>query len=374
METIRILGGGIAGLTAAITLRNAGCDVEVHEKKRFCGKHTADYQYLDNWTFETDPLQYLRGIGIALDFYCKPIYIQTLLAPSGARYTGQSKRPLMYLVKRGEAEDSIDHSLCKQAETAGVRILYESKFDRSKAVIIATGSENPTAVGLGMRFQSDLPDQSLVLLDNNLSQDFYSYFIVNDGEAEIVCCNGLQVKGVRDRLLRTIERFQQLLNFEVGQITERFACPSELKTPKTGKIGQQLYVGEAAGFHDQFGGFGMGYAFRSAYLAAQTILQKRDYDTLWRKEFLKPLRIAIWNRRLFEGLGNENYERVVTLLNSRNPLIRWLRGGDDLRCIMRQLYTHPIAAILYSASTFLHIQRFRRIFWRSQKEQELSEF
>jgi flavin-dependent dehydrogenase len=361
METIRILGGGIAGLTAAITLRKAGYEVEVHEKKRFCGKHTADHQYLENWTFDPDVLEYLRSIGIASGFYCKPIYTQTFFAPSGERYTGQSQGPLMYLVKRGAGEDSIDQSLCKQAETVGVRILYEAKFDRSKAEIISTGSENPTAVATGVRFCSDLPDQSAVLLDNELSQNFYSYFIVNDGEAEIVSCNGLQVKDVPDRLQRTIERFEQLLNIKAGQITERFACVCDFRTPVTAKIGKQLYVGEAAGFQDQLGGFGMGYAFRSGYLAAQTIIKKQDYDGLWKREFFKPLRISIWNKRLFAGLGNENYETVVGLLNSQNPFVRWLRGGDDLRRIMRRLYTHPIAAVLYSASTLFGIRGFRRV-------------
>ena len=35
MNRIKILGGGIAGLTAAISLKRAGIAVEVHEKKRF---------------------------------------------------------------------------------------------------------------------------------------------------------------------------------------------------------------------------------------------------------------------------------------------------------------------------------------------------
>lgn len=352
METIRILGGGIAGLTAAIALQNAGYDVEVHEKKRFCGKHTDDHQYLENWTFYQDILEYLRSIGIASGFYCKPIYSQTFFAPSGARYTGQSKDPLMYLVKRGAGENSIDQTLRSQAETAGVRMFYESNIDRSRAEIISTGSENPTAVATGVRFRSDLPDQSAVLLDNELSRNFYSYIIVNDGEAEIVSCNGIQVKDISGRLQQTIARFEQLLRITTGQITERFACVCDFRTPTTAKIGNQLYIGEAAGFQDQFAGFGLGYAFRSGYLAAQAIVKKQDYDVLWKREFFKPLRISIWNRRLFARLANKNYETAVGVLNSRNPFVRWLRGGNDLRFIMRRLYTNPVAAILYSASTF----------------------
>jgi flavin-dependent dehydrogenase len=61
MKTVKILGGGIAGLTAAITLRKAGFEPEVHELKGFCGK---DFQFLENWTFDKDPIEYLRSIGI----------------------------------------------------------------------------------------------------------------------------------------------------------------------------------------------------------------------------------------------------------------------------------------------------------------------
>ncbi len=46
MNTIKILGGGISGLTAAINLKCAGIDVEVYERKRFCGKRTGDFQFL----------------------------------------------------------------------------------------------------------------------------------------------------------------------------------------------------------------------------------------------------------------------------------------------------------------------------------------
>lgn len=354
METIRILGGGIAGLTAAITLRNYGYEVEVHEKKRFCGKHTPDHQYLENWTFSPDILVYLRSIGIASGFYCKPIYSQTFIAPSGACYTGKSNEPLMYLVKRGSGVDSIDQVLRLQAEAAGVHIVYESKLDRSACEIISTGSENPTAVASGVRFRSDLPDQSAVLLDNDLSRNFYSYFIVNDGEAEIVSCNGLLVKDTSDRLQKTIERFEQLFHFKTGEITERFACVCDFRTPVTANIGKQLYVGEAAGFQDQFAGFGLGYAFRSGFLAGQAIVKNQDYDALWKREFNRPMRISMWNRRLFLRLGNRNYESAVGLLGSRNPIVRWLRGGQDLRSIMRRLYTNPVAAVLYSASTLFN--------------------
>ena len=39
MKTIKILGGGIAGLTTAINLKRAGIDTEVYEIKNYCDQN-----------------------------------------------------------------------------------------------------------------------------------------------------------------------------------------------------------------------------------------------------------------------------------------------------------------------------------------------
>jgi len=113
MKTIKILGGGISGLTAAITLKKAGFNVEIHEIKKYCGKHTNDFQFLENWTSKENILDYLKRIGIKIDFYTKPLYSQEILSPSLKSYNGISKNVLMYLIKRGKSGDSIDSSLCR---------------------------------------------------------------------------------------------------------------------------------------------------------------------------------------------------------------------------------------------------------------------
>lgn len=72
MNIIKILGGGISGLTAAINLKKSNFEVEVHERKVYCGKHTNDFQFLENWTFNQDMLDIIKKINIKPDFYTKP--------------------------------------------------------------------------------------------------------------------------------------------------------------------------------------------------------------------------------------------------------------------------------------------------------------
>ena len=136
MKTIRILGGGISGLTAAINLSKAGIEVEVHERKSFCGKHTDDFQFLENWTFDEDVLDNLRAMNIDIDFYCKSWFAQSILSPSLKEYVGTSSNPLMYLVKRGRSQDSIDHALARQASAHNVKIISESNLNISDTLSV----------------------------------------------------------------------------------------------------------------------------------------------------------------------------------------------------------------------------------------------
>ena len=340
-RTIRILGGGISGLTAAIHLRKAGFHVEVHERKSRCGKGTNDFQFLENWCFEEDALQYLRRIRMDTDFYVKPWYSQEFFSPTLRRYSGRSVRPLMYLVKRGQAEDTLDSSLETQAIGHEVRICYESNLKRSEAHIVATGLKKPTFIATGVRFGINGPDRSIVLLNNDLSSRFYSYLIVNDNTGQIVCVNPVGCTDMHYRLDKTLKAFEKILNTTIETVAEKFSSVVNFGFLCKAVVDSRYYVGEAAGFQDALAGFGMIYAFKSGHCAARSIAENVDYDGLWRKEFFCPLKISSRNRNLYNRLSNADFEKLIGMLNSRHPVLRRLRGGEDLRLIMRRVYTRP---------------------------------
>jgi len=346
MATVSILGGGISGLTAAINLRIAGFDVEVHEQKSYCGKHTNDFQFLENWIFVEDVLDFLKRINIRTDFYTKPWYSQEFLSPSLRRYVGESTEPLMYLVKRGSQEDTIDESLEEQSKSAGIKIRYNSKLVPSEADIIATGYKKPTFVVTGIRFGFEHPDRSIVLLDNNLSSRFYAYFIVNDNIGEIACANPVGITDHKIRLDLTVNRFEEILNTKVGNIEETFSSFLSFDFLHHAKVNNQYFVGEAAGFQDCLAGFGMIYAFKSGYYGAKSIIENLDYDELWKKDFLKQMVVSSQNRLLYEKLSNDRYEKFTKILGSDNRIIKRLRGGEDLRQILRRLYNNSFSYLI----------------------------
>jgi len=345
MDTIRILGGGISGLTVAINLKKAGFDVEVHERKNYCGKHTNDFQFLENWTFNENVLNFLKKINIKTDFYVKPWYSVELLSPSLKRYVGKSDEVLMYLVKRGRAKGSIDKSLENQAKVNKIKILYNSHLKPQEANIIATGFKKPTFIATGIKFRFKHPDKAVVLIDNNFSLRFYSYFIVNDNVGEITCVNPFKAN-IKTRLNLTIKKFEKILNIKVKNIEERFSGVVNFDFLEKTKINNQYFIGEAAGFQDHLAGFGMVYAFKSGYYAAKSIIENLDYENLWKKDFLKQLQVSSNNRVLYDRLSNNSFEKIVDLLNSKNFIIKKLRGGDDLKDILKNFYNNSVSSFL----------------------------
>jgi flavin-dependent dehydrogenase len=346
MKTVTILGGGIAGLTAAINLKRAGIDVEVHERKKFCGKHTNDFQFLENWTFEDDALSILQNLNIQTDFYIKPWHSLELISPPLEKCLKRSSRPFMYLLKRGPMEDTIDHALQKQATDAGVPIIFKSKLDADNVDIIATGIKKPTIIITGITFPFDHPDKAITLFDDRLSLGMYSYFIVNDNIGEIASINPAERKDHKARFDLAVRRFEEILNFKVTTITYRFAAPASLYFLKNARINKQCFIGEAAGFQDCLAAFGMMYALKSGYHAAQSIIRNEDYDRLWQADMLKPLAVSRTNRFLFERLSNDGYEKLVRMLDSPNWVIVKLLGGDDLQHILKRLYNHSLSYFL----------------------------
>ncbi len=346
MKTIKILGGGIAGLTAAINLKKADYDVEVYEKKKYCGKHTNDFQYLENWTFDEDTIKFLRKINIKTNFYIKPWFSLELYSPTFKKYLGKSSKPLMYLIKRGQSKDSLDKSLENQAKKNKIKIIYNSKLKPNQADIIATGTKKPTWVAIGIKFKCKLSDKATVLLDNQLSSKAYSYFIVNNNIGEIVCCNKIGTKNINNRLKQTVKKFEKIFNFKVKNSKEKFASVVYFDCPDSAKVNNKYYIGEVIGFQDNLAGFGMVYAFKSGYYAAKSIIENKNYDKMWKKDFLKQLKSSNTNRFIFEKLSNNSFEKVIRVLNSNNIILKKLIGGKDLRKILKKTYNNSISYFL----------------------------
>jgi flavin-dependent dehydrogenase len=98
--------------------------------------------------------------------------------------------------------------------------------------------------------------------------------------------------------------------------------------PGSAYSGPNPTVGERGGFQDALWGFGLRYAIVSGVLAARSLLEARDFDLLWRKEFGALQGSEVINRALFAIIGNSGYAW----------LFRRLERSADARRLLAWIY------------------------------------
>jgi flavin-dependent dehydrogenase len=90
-----------------------------------------------------------------------------------------------------------------------------------------------------------------------------------------------------------------------------FGGYSYSNVPKSAKIKDKIFVGSAAGFVEAARGFGVSYGINSGLMAAEAIIENKDYDLLWKSSFEKELLKGLKRRFFFEKLNNSDFEKMV---------------------------------------------------------------
>lgn len=306
-----IAGAGTAGLTAAINLAKSGFDVEVYEKEKDVGcRFNGDFQGIENWSTKEDVFQSLKGMNIKINFLCVPYKNADFYSHDLGRYEVNLKKPLFYLIRRGNSEATLDKGLKEQALDNGVEIFFKRKIDPKKADIMATGSIKAWGIARGITFRTNIKDVAITILDDNIAPKGYAYLLVNNGEATLATVLFRGFKGIRDYFRKTLEKFKCIMDFEIADERE-FVSHTNFFLRKSWKESGRLFAGERAGFQDALWGFGMRYAMVSGFLAAKSITEDKDYDSLIRENILNRMKTSVSNRFFFELLGNIGYKTFL---------------------------------------------------------------
>lgn len=326
---IKIKGGGISGLTAAINLARGGYNVTMYEARGGVGIHReGDFQGLENWTREEDILESLRKFGIETSFPLHPWHEAVVVDHKRRRFQAHSTKPYFYLIRRGSQDDCLDFHLAKQAVDAGVKILYNARLEDGEADIVATGdTRRYLMIAHGYTFLSNIPDTCEVILDNDLAPVAYAYLISIGGKATITTCLTRNFRDADAYLEKTVQAYQKLYQIEMKE-PKRFSCVGNFGVLKSRR--EKIVIGEAAGFQDAMAGFGMRYAFESGYLAAKAIMEGGDYWKMADAELYPWVRASIVNRFWFTVLNG--------LSNSIYPIFTRLVFLGNIHKLMRLFY------------------------------------
>lgn len=342
MKSVKILGAGISGLTAAINLAKAGYKVEVYERNKDVGmRFGGDLQGLENWSEKEDVLDMLKRMNIMINFDRDP-FSKIIFTNSVKHAERTMEKPYAYLVKRGNIIGSLDYGLKSQALEIGAVIRFNETLSPEKADIVATGSilSEVCAVAKGIIFETKLEDTIIALFNDKAAFKGYSYLVVTKGY-------GCMCTVVLDELWRVNDCFRETKKFFFGMTKLDIQNPKNVggvgsfSIRNTFKKDNNLFVGEAAGLQDLLWGFGMKYAFTSGFLAAQSIINSEDYEKKAKEQFSNKLKSSLVNRFLWEKAGFGNYAFVINRFKNARDLFGLFYSFHNFNLLQRIIY--PVA-------------------------------
>jgi len=326
--TINIAGAGPAGLAAAITLAKAGRQVVVHEAKPTVGfRFQGDLQGLENWTTEQDVLEHFSELGMTTAFRRSALSQGTVFDAWETPYHIQSDSPLFYTIERGPGKGSLDHALLDQALRLGVEVRFNSRLTQLKgAGILATGPKAADAIAVGYHFETDMHDGFWAICNDYLAPHGYAYVLLMQGQGTIKTCLFSDFPNQKLYVERTVDAFRKLIPGFTMKNPQPHGGAGNFFIPESAVRGHHPMVGEQAGFQDTLWGFGIRYAIVSGCLAAQSLLEKKDYNHLWKTQFKRSFQTSVVNRFLFRNMTNQGYRRLLGRLTEQKDVRQFLRN------------------------------------------------
>lgn len=319
---LNILGAGPGGLCAAIVLAQSGREVHVHERYNVIGKRfQGDLQGLENWTLpQEDVLSQLRRFGLQTNFAATP-FKEVTLTDGKNSFQRKSSEPLFYLVKRGPFSDSLDTALCKQAADAGVKIHYRSKYNAEDADIVATGPlrRSLIAADKGIVFPIDHPNVAVGIFNDKFAYQGYSYLLISEGYGCLCSVVFNDFHRLNSCFENTLEIARKMYSINMDHAVPVGGVGGfSLHQPK--QIGKACLVGEAAGLQDLLWGFGIRTALTSGFLAAESILEHKDYSALVEEKLTPFLKASMVNRYLWETIKLDSKPMIPMMMRLPFPL------------------------------------------------------
>jgi len=319
MKPVKILGAGIAGMSAANFLSQSGYKATVYEKCSFIGgSRDGDFEGIENWIFSENVSDFIKKIGFndkkIIKYPVDEFYVHT---DSASPILIKNNLPFFNLVKRGSTKECIDYQLYKQCLKNNVKFVFDSK-KTDHIDIYATGSNKAAAYVNGINFETNAKNQSHLLLGSSFAPKGYAYMLIVNGEGTVATVFKKNKIKNKSPLRRCINYFAgRNIQFEKMKY---FGGKGSFNYRKT-KLSHPYFVGEVGGFQDLLFGFGMRFSMLSGVAASKMISGFKVSASSDLKLLRKKMRLSFLNRKLYERLNDEQmYKIAMRFSNALEPL------------------------------------------------------
>jgi hypothetical protein len=250
------------------------------------------------------------------------------------------------MLRRGHTHpESLDLTLLAQAREAGVDFVWNTRIEPATADIVASGPRgSPVAVARGMTFQTDLEDSACAILSDELAPGGYVYFLVADGQATLATVLFERFRDVRECMRRTTHAVSRLFGIAEFREAQDWGGFGLFSVPDSCCRNGTLYIGEAAGIRN---------ALVSAKLAAQSIIENRNYDELWQGRLLPHLKASVVSRAVYKVLGDSAKKGLWHITGKSARPDRVMRLLYAFTGIHRVLYPFALAGLSSSGQRII---------------------
>lgn len=215
-----------------------------------------------------------------------------------------------------------------QARSLGAEVRFGSRLDRLDSLgVLALGPRAADAIAVGYHFDTAMPDGFWAICDDDVAPKGYAYLLVMNGRGTVKSCIFADFKRESLYVERSVAAFERLAGLKMIEPRPHGGV-GNFRIPASALSGAHPVAGEQAGFQDTLWGFGTRLAIASGVLAARSVLERTDYDALWRRELMPWLQASVVNRALYEHCGNVGY---AWLLRAQETV-------GDARRVLRRLY------------------------------------
>ena len=319
-KKVRIAGGGIAGLSAAMFLQSNNISTVIYEKEsKIGGSRHGDYEGFENWIFDDDIHSSFKDIGFEFNkIQSSPINSFFVHTSSEKPLRIQNKTPFFYLVSRGDNSNDIDHQLFRQCKKAGVEFKF-GEAAPSYCDIIATGTRKASAYIQGINFNTNLKNQVHLLLGKKFAPKGYAYLIIQNGSGTIATAFK-KVKNSEEKYLENCIKYFKSMNINFFKRKD-FSSRGSFSMPVKA-LNSPMIIGEAGGFQDYLFGFGMRMSMMSGMVAALKIKGEKSNAKSLYQCINKKRRLSFVNRILYERLNDSQmYFFAKKFSISNEPLL-----------------------------------------------------